>query len=36
MAEGLGKKEAIKRVAEIRGIPRREVYKEAINIDIGK
>ncbi|HHU92171.1 MAG TPA: 16S rRNA (cytidine(1402)-2'-O)-methyltransferase [Halanaerobiaceae bacterium] len=36
MAEGLSKKEAIKRVAEIRAIPKREVYQEAIGIDFGK
>lgn len=36
LAQGLSKKEAVKRVAEIRGIPKREVYKEAINIDIDK
>ena len=36
LAQGLSKKEAVKRVAEIRGIPKREVYKEAINIDIEK
>lgn len=36
LAQGLSKKKAVKRVAEIRGIPKREVYKEAINIDIEK
>lgn len=34
--QGMSKKKAIKKVAEIRDLPKREVYKEAIAIDIEK
>lgn len=32
--QGMSKKKAIKKVAEIRGLPKRDVYKEAIAIDV--
>lgn len=36
MEQGMSKKKAIKKVAKIRDIPKRDVYKEAIAIDIDK
>lgn len=32
MAEGLTKKEAVKKVAELRGMPKKEVYKESLDL----